>query len=981
MSIQRFIFGLAALRKALPDPKTALEKEFELDDNDDDFASHFYDEVNNVIGGTNPNEKLTLLLPGIALTKSDFEYDYKNNAAKGPVIEANESRLANKLYDPFDMVGGDNGKTLEHQYRSALDMLTPKLNPIIANAKNQLRELLMKPFPYKFGPKNIMRAEILKSRENPDHTIEYYFEDAPADKVEANANSEDEIKTYTFQEVFFRLYNDYVEQLGEWANERQRRKDFYEKRAKANIELTTESQKNKQSENDYLQWYEDNGESWLTAVNQKLSVLLSVFSATDMKIVEGILDSGSGAELQEARQTLNNTRKINPDGGYIYPVKFNPTNWFEYLDTSFTPVDLVNSPTAILDELKLLYTRRDYINSRITDISAQIPSTTDLDNAKKAVESARAEYNRCDDALQDAMDTAFGDFAKFLTVAICDACCPQAGATALAQNKAALDSKTTTVAAVLNGANVDTTSIKEKVASVVTIAADNKQAEATTKVESSLETIKKAVTEKGAQTLITNASNALSALKTAKSDPAKTNLTEATNGFETSITSLISGINFDTLIKAKDDIINNTSKSEKEKEEAQKAKEILEEAKDAATEISNVKDEVKKDAKETLNKDAAKTDELGKAASNLNLGDKITKGIDIIFEGGTKVNMAQSAYLTSISSYTEALLNEASKKNLSNLHLQISNLNIDKNTVESKIKVLQEKLSRVNDFEECFSDSVNPPAVPDGFTQFNIVHTVSSTSSTSKEKTSTSVSSSTSGFWIFKSKKRSVHTESHIENLCKTKGTEIQIGMNVAKVGIEREWFNPGVFALTGEMYNVADKTEQAIKDEEAEFAAHGLKDKKAEKVLRISHGADLDNQEHMLNLSHDVFPCYPTAMVIARDVTIKLTTSSNSDYSKLDESTDEVSKSKAFFVYNAGDGSRTHTSNGKCKTKSNSRAITIRFTTPQVIGFYQQIVPKDVSTEYPKDKAVNDENSIVKFIEAYEDVIKRRLDAESAGA
>ena len=965
MSIQRFIFGLAALRKALPESKTALEKEFELDENDDDFASHFYDEVNNVIGGTNPNEKLTLLLPGIALTKSDFEYDYKNNAAKGPVIEANESRLANKLYDPFDMVGGDNGKTLEHQYRSALDMLTPKLNPIIANAKNQLRELLMKPFPYKFGPKNIKRAEIW----NAEHSN---LIDAPVDVEEPES---DEIKTFTFQEVFFRLYNNYVDQLAEWADQRQRRRELFAKQLE---HIVDEKERNRRIENDYLQWYENNGEKWITAVNQKLSVLLSVFSATDMKIVEGILDSGSGAELQEARQTLNNTRKINPDGGYIYPVKFNPTNWFEYLDTSFTPVDLVNSPTAILDELKLLYTRRDYINSRITDISAQIPSTTDLDNAKKAVESARSEYNRCDDALQDAMDTAFGDFAKFLTVAICDACCPQAGADALTQNKAAIENNKKTATDVLAGANVDTQSIKEKVTKVVTLAADNKQEEATTKVETSLDKIKKAVTDANLQKLVTNATDALNTLKTAKKDTKKTSIETEANNFETAITALKDGINFDQLIKAKDDIINS-NKSEKEKNEAKEAKESLEEAKDAATEIINVKDEVKKDATKTLNKEAAEKDDLKEAAKNLNIAGTITKGIDIIFEGGTKVNMAQSAYLTSISSYTEALLNEASKKNLTNLHLQISNLKMDKNTVDSKIKVLQEKLSRVNDFEECFSDSVNPPSVPDGFTQFNIVHTVSSTSSTTKEKTSTSVSSSTSGFWIFKSKKRSVHTESHIENLCKTKGTEIQIGMNVAKVGIEREWFNPGVFALTGEMYNVADKTEQAIKDEKAELTAHGITGKEPEKILRISHGADLDNQEHMLNLSHDVFPCYPTAMVIARDVTIKLTTASNSDYSKLDETTDEVSKSKAFFVYNAGDGSRTHTSNGKCKTKSNSRAITIRFTTPQVIGFYQQIVPKDVSTAYPKDKAVNEENSIVKFIEAYEDVIKRRLDAENA--
>ena len=31
-----------------------------------------------------------------------------------------------------------------------------------------------------------------------------------------------------------------------------------------------------------------------------------------------------------------------------------------------------------------------------------------------------------------------------------------------------------------------------------------------------------------------------------------------------------------------------------------------------------------------------------------------------------------------------------------------------------------------------------------------------------------------------------------------------QIGMSVAKVDIERDWFNPGVFALSGDMYNVS---------------------------------------------------------------------------------------------------------------------------------------------------------------------------------
>ena len=964
MSLAKFIFGLSAIKKALANRKTQMEKEFELNENEDDFASHFYDEVNNVIGGTNPNEKLTLLLPGIALTKSDFEYDYKNNAPKGPVIEANESRLANKLYDPFDMVGGDNGKTLEHQYRSALDMLTPKLNPIIAHAKNNLRELLMKPFPYKFGPKNIMRAEILKVGTDVNGKYTLTWEKAPVDAEEPVS---EETKTYTFQEVFFRLYNDYVDQLGEWADERQRRKEYYQKKAQNNSDLS-DSGKNRQSENEYLEWYENNGEKWLTAVNQKLSVLLSIFSATDMKIVEGILDSGSGAELQEARQTLNNTRKVNPDGGYIYPVKFNPTNWFEYLDTSFTPVDLVNSPTAILDELKLLYSRRDYLNTRITDIAAQIPSTKDIEDAKKQVEDARTEFNRCDDALQDAMDNAFGDFAKFLTVAICDACCPPAGAAALATNKKSIDEGSKTATEVLENATKGSTDkTKTKVENILTTAADTKKDENENKFTGLLDTIKNAVPT--LNDAVEKAKTAYSTLKSSVTDENKKTLNEA-------IDKLVKNTEIASVVETATATLNNKNTPSDKQEEAQKAIEDAESAKVAVGELTKAKDDVEKDlstnTKTQLQGTPKEGDDLQKVKTDLNIGSTISTGIEIVFEGGTKVNMAQSAYLTSISNYTEKLLKASEVNTLANLHLQLTNLNIDKNTVENKIKLLQNKLSRVDNFDECFSDSVNPPAVPDGFTQFNIVHTVTNTSSQTNETHSSTTSSSTSGFWIFKSKKRTTHTESHIEQLCKSCGTEIQIGMNVAKVGIEREWFNPGVFALTGEMYNVADKTTNGSASTDA--------GEDSDPVLRISHGANKEDAAAMEKLSHDVFPCYTTAMVIARDVTIKLSTTSSADYSKLDSATDEVSKSKAFFVYNAGDGSRTHTSKGKSKSKSDSRAITVRFTTPQIIGFYQQIVPKDESAPYPKDQEITEEKSIVKFIEAYEKVIANRRNAESAG-
>lgn len=134
------------------------------------FIDLLYNQIESVIGGENPNQFLCLTLPGQALTAKDFAYDYKNNAEKGPMVEANESRLANKLFDPCRVTGGDNGMTLPYQYRSALDTLTPKLNEKIAKAKNQLRELLLTPYPYDFGDENT--------------------------------------KSYTLQEVFYRLYDE-----------------------------------------------------------------------------------------------------------------------------------------------------------------------------------------------------------------------------------------------------------------------------------------------------------------------------------------------------------------------------------------------------------------------------------------------------------------------------------------------------------------------------------------------------------------------------------------------------------------------------------------------------------------------------------------------------------------------------------------------------------------------------------------------------
>lgn len=703
----------------------------ELTEHQKDFTAQFYDEVNNVIGGDNPNQKLILLLPGIALTKEDFEYDYKNHAEKGPTVEANESRLANKLYDPCHICGGDNGRMLPHQYKSALDALTPKLNPEIAKSKNTLRDLLLTKYPYKF---------------NTD-----------------TASSEKEVNT--FQEVFFRLYDEYVNKLEEWSKEQSRKKDELTKEFAPSLDAASSDEERKalntQLNNRYLQWYEDNAYSALNAVNQKMSKLLSVFSENDMKIIEGILDSGSGAELQEARATMRNLRKLTPDGGYIYPVKFNPTNWFELLDTSFKPgIDLLDSPTVIYEKLHNLMQRKRSVTSKLAAMKNLIPEDEALKAAAEELETAEAEYAKAFQAMDEAGKKALGETAE--------------------------------------------TAIK-----------------------------------------------------------------------------LVTGI---CLLPTKAG-----------------AKELIE---------SVVKPYV--------------------------LGDDGL--LQTMQTQGKSVADAVSQLNAELNTYTEALSKSVALNNRTQLVAARDALQAELEEIDAQIK----ELGTSAEYSESmnYSGEISGQATPEGFMFFYLNHKKRDTHTESKEKITVSTNGKSKGFWIFKKKNTTTTTNTDFEQLCELEDTEIEIAMNIAKIGIEREWFNPGVFVLSDDMYHLTTKP--------------------------ISKPFETPNY----NPNDYIFPCFPVAMLLARDVTIKLNVSSVSDFNKVHTAVSEASTSKSYVFYNSGSGSKTTSKMSENTAGEECMSIIIKIPTPQIIGYYLESTPEDKSDKY---NASADIDNIRTFVEAYMEVIKAK--------
>lgn len=328
------------------------------------FATQVYDEIDAKIGGNDYNQFLCLLLPGIILYQDDYKYDLKSDI-KGPLIEANEAKLANKMFDPCFMANSDNGRNLAYQYKMALDVLTPKINKRLALHKNRLRKLLISPYSYDFG-----------------------------DGAE---------KEYTLQEVYFRLYDEYVQEIYDWKKIISARKE----------ELKEQYPIKDDYEREYLEWYEDNAEDHLDRINEKKAKVLSVFSPNDMKVLEGILDSGSGAELQEARQNIYNYRKITPNGGYTYPVEFEPKNWFEMIGNSFTSAELIDSPEKLVEKIQRLSLRREFLISGVSDICRLVVNDLGSKELKGSMESVRKYKSDT-----EKMTAAKFSTAKFLKVII-----------------------------------------------------------------------------------------------------------------------------------------------------------------------------------------------------------------------------------------------------------------------------------------------------------------------------------------------------------------------------------------------------------------------------------------------------------------------------------------------------------------------------------------------------------------------------------
>ncbi len=691
------------------------------------FADQLYDKITSVIGGNNPNQFFCMSLPGMQIDKNLYSYDIENNQPKPPLVEANESKLVNRLFDACKMTGSDNGRHLQTQYKSALDMLTPQLNGKLFDAKSKLRKVLMTPYPYNFG--------------------------------------EGLTTGFTLQQVFYRLYGDYVDAKQVWAKVQLEKK--IELDAKYPGE-TKDSNRNKQ--NDYLDWYETTAESQLLKVQEKLGKVLNVFSPGDMEIITGILDSGAGREIAEARQTLANVQKLNPDGGYVYPVTLYPENWFNLLDTSFTPIDLLESPTALAQQLSVLMVQRSNLAMTIDSFLNILPDPAMLTDLKAKQENAEK-------ALQEAKDA---------------------------------------------------------------------------------------------------------------------------------VAKVYSDITSDTL-KLIIDIIGRSND------------------KDKGTALAGTTSRI-------LNIDP----------------DKAKNIITALAGNASRCMKAQDDLIAAAQNATDRALEYFQQKNLLQYKQMLLPLQTQLARTESDIADIRQQIGLSTVMQQANKpkdgSDVTPNVVPDRFAQVLIESTMASVRQSSSNATSASASSSHSSFFFGGYSSSRSHRESVDSSQSETSNIKIQIGMSIAKVGIGREWFNPGVFLLTKDMYNTSSK-----------------------KISPNSKGKPFQ-KERFDAMNDCAFPCFPVAFIIARDVTIKFSSDTSMSNSFAQSVEDHSSSGGGFFIFGGNSSSSSNSSRSNSCATSSANSVTVRFTSPQILGYYLEATPADESVTLSEVRSGNsDYISILDFIKNFQ--------------
>lgn len=801
-----------------------------------------YNKINDMIGAG--NQLFSMQFPAQPLNYRSYQYDTsdRNSVLTRPyTVAEQEFRLSDQLFDISPITAGSNGEKLSVVYDTLINNLIPKIDYLVPFIKD--------------------RAGLGA----------FLLEDSGA-KDEQN-------KPLSRIELCKKLYKEYLEEKNRWNEEKD--KKFDELKAKEN------------GLDEYAKWQSSYAVVRQEELNNLYNDVVVRGLLHEVLTILGYLNASSVAEqLEISKQKMRNSSRVSLDESMtVYPVQFQPNNWFKALSPNLNPEDLTMAKESIRDQFVAKQRELARAKAELQQIELLAANPDEIDRLETSVEASKQELNRAETALLNQYGEGVVGIAKIYFNVMSVRGAVGDVIPAKAKKLGATDDSQAYINA-LNEAVKGIAATYEKQQTLTTAISNLSDLKAKkAQLESRDWKFNKVSLEqrvKELQTEVDYYSDILTgvfkeAAKVTRIDLERKSYVDKTLVYEIGIAPTITGGSFK--LKIGSDLTDSIS--------------VTQTTTDKTIDYDNLRGRI-----ETAIRTAIGT------AISANVSMTVTLETVSDSPGYWTLTITSMDTEKSIIAIEDALLPTITVK-------EPAILSTPPTEEEAEISgMFQDILLKISDSKQKDEQSLD--------TQAN--------------NTKWALS-----LWFASASGQSSSASAKATQRSSFFNQEIEIGFRVAKVSFDRGgWFNPQLFKMSHAFFRLADlrispgitvddvksksQTELKILTEYDELGSDGKSDGKKDKYI---------------------LPAFPVAMAIAKDITIKVKMTESTSESAKSVIENSSGASGGFLCFSVSSASSSKNSSEATFHGSHGEYYYIRVPGPQVIGYFLQFVPQDNSVPY----------------------------------
>ena len=330
------------------DEKSILESLVE--NSSDDVMNLIYNNVNKLLG--TGSQLFAMEFPARPLNARDYEYntdDCYSTLTKPYTVQEREFLLSDQLYDLSPVVQGTNGERLSTVFNTVINNYVPRLEALksFVNDQKNLREWLLTPV---------------------------------TDEVRG------ERKTMSRMAMARELYDEFLERRNEWYSKKNRVYEEY--RAKDDLD-------------GYANWLSSEGLVQEEQISNFYNDAVVRGHYHEVLTLLGFLNVSSPSEaLENTKQKMRSSLRRSLDGSTdIYPVQFQPSDWFKSLRPNLNPKDLTMATESLVADYRAKQRRLRSLKAQLAEQPSIEISPDEQERLRIEVENRRQQLSQSQQAL------------------------------------------------------------------------------------------------------------------------------------------------------------------------------------------------------------------------------------------------------------------------------------------------------------------------------------------------------------------------------------------------------------------------------------------------------------------------------------------------------------------------------------------------------------------------------------------------------